>query len=98
MQDLESDLGDGLVLLKLLETLSPDSRMPGRYVCCMYVANACDRREGPFISRCAAGCKLARAHALASVLPPHLYGTEGAPKTQLIHEHLLPSFYQAPAQ
>ena len=32
VQDLEKDLGDGLVLLKLIETLSPGSRMPGRYV------------------------------------------------------------------
>ena len=46
MQDLESDLGDGLVLLKLLEALSPDSRVPGRYVCCMCIANA---------SKCARG-------------------------------------------
>ena len=30
VQDLERDLADGLVLLKLLEILSPKSRMPGR--------------------------------------------------------------------
>ena len=32
MQDLEKDLGDGLVLLKLIGTLSPGSKMPGRLV------------------------------------------------------------------
>ena len=30
VKDLENDLDDGLILLKLLETLSPHSRMPGR--------------------------------------------------------------------
>ena len=30
VQDLEKDLDDGLVLLKLIETLSPGNRIPGR--------------------------------------------------------------------
>ena len=30
VQDLEKDLDNGLVLLKLIEILSPDSRLPGR--------------------------------------------------------------------
>ena len=30
VQDLERDLADGLILLRLIETLSPDSKLPGR--------------------------------------------------------------------
>ena len=30
VHDLETDLDDGLILLKLLETLSPGKKMPGR--------------------------------------------------------------------